>query len=213
MLYQGLIEGMTLQPILCPLIEELKTFGFPSDNNLCNLRVIGECFSLVSEMMGLLHELVGSCQDAVYKLFTQFHANYPKHEREWIVQDLVSGKSKLRLPFVTVAFGIGVDVNNIREVIHIGVPHSIEEYFQEAGRGGRDRLPACSTIYYNSYDLAPSQNLSAHMNDLVKADKCKREIILNCTNHPCEMVLNIHAVIIINVNVAVMIASLHQLLK
>ncbi len=86
-----------LQPILCPLIEELKTFGIPSDNNLCNLRVIGECFSLVSEMMGLLHELVGSCQDAVYKLFTQLHANYPKHERERIVQDLVSGKSKLRL--------------------------------------------------------------------------------------------------------------------
>ena len=141
------------------------------------MRVIGECFSLVSEMMGLLqYELVGSCQDAANKLFMQFHTNYPKHEREQIVQDLVSGKSKLRLPFVTVAFGIGVDVNNIRRVIHIGVPHSIEVYFQEAGRGGHDRFPACSTIYSNSYNLAPSQNLSAHMNDLVKADKMQEKL-------------------------------------
>ena len=171
-----------LQPILCPLIEELKAkrLDFPLTLIYGNLKVIGECFSLVSEMMGLLqYEPVGSRQDAVNRLFTQFHANYPEHERERIVQDLVSGKAKLRLLFVTVAFGIGVDVSNIRRVFHIGVPHTIEEYFQEAGRGGRDGLPACSTIYYNSYDLAPSQNLSAHMNDLVKADKCKREIILN----------------------------------
>ncbi len=55
------------------------------------------------------------------------------------------------------------------------------------GRGGRDGLPACSTIYYNSYDLAPSQNLSAHMNDLVKADKCKREIILNYFGYKSPM--------------------------
>jgi superfamily II DNA helicase RecQ len=171
-----------LQPILFPLVEELKAkrSDFPLTIVYGNLRVIGECFSSVSEMMGLMqYEPVGSSQCAANRLFTQFHANYPEHEQERIVQDLVSGTSKLRLLFVTVAFGIGVDVNNIRRVIHIGVPHTIEEYFQEAGRGGRDGLPACSTIYYNSYDLAPTKNLSVHMIDFIRADKCKREIILN----------------------------------
>ena len=79
---------------------------------------------------------------------------------------------------MTVAFGIGVDVNKIRRVIHIhGVPHTIEEYFQEAGRCGRDGLPASSTIYYNWNNLASSKNITVQMNELVKAQKCKREII------------------------------------
>ena len=58
---------------------------------------------------------------------------YPEHGRERIIQNLVSGQSKLRLLFVTVAFGIGVDIHDIRRIIHIGVPRTIEEYFQEAG--------------------------------------------------------------------------------
>jgi superfamily II DNA helicase RecQ len=79
-----------------------------------------------------------------------------------------------------VALGIGVDVHDIRWIIHIGVPGIIEEYFQEAGRCGRDGLSASSTIYYNSYDLASSRNISPHMKELVAvADKCKMEIILN----------------------------------
>ena len=40
-------------------------------------------------------------------------------------------------------------------------------------------IPASSTIYYNSYDLASSKNITVQMNELVKAEKCKREIILN----------------------------------
>ena len=86
-------------------------------------------------MNHLQYKPVGTSH-VINRLFSQFHANYPEHERERIVHDLVSGKSKLRLLFVTVAFGIGVDVNNILRVIHIGVPHTIEEYFQEAGRCG-----------------------------------------------------------------------------
>lgn len=130
-------------------------------------------------MGSLQYEPVGSNKDASNRLFTQYHAQYPEHERERIVQELVSGTSKLWLLFVTVAFGIGVDIHAIRRIIHIGVPHTIEEYFQEVGRCGRDGLPASSVIYYNSYSLASSRNISSSMVDFVKADKCKREIILN----------------------------------
>jgi hypothetical protein len=176
-----------LQPILTPLIAELKVkrLDFPLTLVYGNLQVIGECFLFASNMMGpLQYEPVQSSKHSVNRLFTQFHAQYPEHERERIIQDLVSGQSKLRLLFVTVAFGIGVDVHDIRRIIHIGVPRTIEEYFQEAGRGGRDGLPASSTIYYNSYDLASSRNISPHMRELVTvADKCKREIILNYFGH------------------------------
>lgn len=175
-----------LKPILTPLIQELieKRLDFPLTIVYGNLQVIGECFLFASNMMGSLqYEPIDSSNISVNRLFTQFHAHYPEHERERIVKDLVNNKSKLRLLFVTVAFGIGVDVNNIRRVIHIGVPRTIEEYFQEAGRCGRDGHPASSTIYYNSYDLASSRNVSSHMNELVKADRCKREIILKYFGH------------------------------
>jgi len=128
----------------------------------------------------LQYEPLGAAPLSKNRKFSQFHAQYPDHERERMVQELVEGKSKLRILFVTVAFGLGVDVKNIRRIIHIGVPHTLEEYFQEAGRCGRDGLPGSATIYYNSYDIsAAKKNMSQSMRDYVKFDKCKREMILS----------------------------------
>ena len=78
----------------------------------------------------------------------------PEQERQRIVDELVQGKSKIRIIFATVAFGIGLDISNIRQVIHIGVPYTMEEYFQEAGRAGRDGLPAKANIFFNAYDIS-----------------------------------------------------------
>lgn len=56
-----------------------------------------------------------------------------------------------------IAFGIGIDCPNIRRVIHLGVPYIMEEHGQEAGRAGRDGLPAKATIYYNAYDTSKAK--------------------------------------------------------
>ena len=83
------------------------------------------------------------------RLFSQYHAQYPEHERKRIVDELVNGTSSHRVLFVTVAFGIGIDYNNIRRIIiHIGVPYTMEEYCQEVGRAGRDGLPARANINF-----------------------------------------------------------------
>ena len=149
----------------------MKCLDFPLTLVYGNLTTISDCYVFASRMMGpLQYEPVGSSPIAKNRLFTQFHAQYPEHERERIVKELVAGSSKLRLLFVTVAFGIGVDVNNIRRVIHIGVPHSIEEFYQEAGRCGRDGLPASSMVYFNSYDISTSRHLSPHMEEFVTSN-------------------------------------------
>ena len=70
----------------------------------------------------------GAAALAKNRLFTQFHAQYPEHERKRIVSELANGESRLRVLFVTVSFGIGIDIKNIRRVIHTGVPYSMEEY-------------------------------------------------------------------------------------
>ena len=98
-------------------------------------------FLYTSNLMGpIRYQPDGSSKGAVDRLFTQFHVLYPEHLQETIVQDLVRSNSKIRLLLVTVAFEIGVDINNIRRIIHIGVPDTIEEYFQEVGRCRRGGL-------------------------------------------------------------------------
>ena len=172
-----------LAPILNPLVQELLEMrqDFPLTLIYGNLQTISECFCYVSNKMDYLqYHSIGATPIAINRMFSQFHAQYPDYERERIVQDLVSGDSKLRIMFVTVAFGIGIDVPNIRRVIHIGVPYTLEEYFQEAGRCGRDGQPATAVIYYNAYDISTAKRAMApSMREYVKSDKCKREMILS----------------------------------
>ena len=95
----------------------------------------------------------------------------------------------MRIIFATVAFGIGLDIKNIRQVIHIGLPYSMEEYFQEAGRAGRDGFPAKAHVFHNSYDVSKGKKqLTQVMCDYVNKSKCKREMILNYFGFPVPSV-------------------------
>lgn len=126
---------------LSPIGDELigKDSNFPLTLIYGNLSRIAECFVHFSNILGpLQHEPKGAVPVAKNRMFSQLHAQCSDHERESTVLELVEGKSKLWLFFVTVAFGLYVDVSNIRRVIHIGVPYTLELYIQGAGRCDRD---------------------------------------------------------------------------
>src|SRR5690606_34522976 len=67
-------------------------------------------------------------------------------------------KEEVKIMVATNAFGMGIDKPNVRNVIHLNLPESIESYFQEAGRAGRDSAPATATIITNNSDLPLLKN-------------------------------------------------------
>ena len=77
-----------------------------------------------------------------------YHAGLPNEIRENVQQTFQSGQ--LECVVATIAFGMGIDKANIRTVIHAALPATLEGYYQEIGRAGRDGLPS-RTILMHSY--------------------------------------------------------------
>ncbi|CAH3124769.1 unnamed protein product, partial [Porites lobata] len=151
--------------ILPAIFDFLRSRGDKQDENSVVI-VVSPLNTLMKDQLKKLEGFLNVCvvqsvedEEGENKkvLFTQYHAQYPESERSRIVEELVQGTSTHRVLFVTIAFGLGIDCNDIRRVVHIGVPYSMEDYCQEVGRAGRDGLPARADIYYNSYDIFRSR--------------------------------------------------------
>jgi ATP-dependent DNA helicase RecQ len=89
-------------------------------------------------------------QNGFYSDF--YHAGLRNEERDFKQNEWKRGKVKIIV--ATNAFGMGIDKPDVRFVVHLDLPDSIEAYFQEAGRGGRDELKAYAILLFNESDRA-----------------------------------------------------------
>jgi len=80
-----------------------------------------------------------------------YHGDLDRQNRRRIQEDFMNGRNRLVL--ATNAFGMGVDKEDIRFVIHADVPGSMESYYQEIGRAGRDGKPSECVLLYDQRDL------------------------------------------------------------
>ena len=81
-----------------------------------------------------------------------YHAGVEPKERDKKQRRWMDGE--VRVMVATNAFGMGIDKPDVRFVVHIDLPDTLEAYFQEAGRAGRDEKPAVAILLYNSNDIA-----------------------------------------------------------
>jgi ATP-dependent DNA helicase RecQ len=97
-----------------------------------------------AEWLGQSHQSVG-----------YYHAGLSDEERQLVHDDFRRGT--LRILAATNAFGMGIDKSDVRLVVHFDIPGSVEAYYQEVGRAGRDGRPAACVLLFHERDLATQE--------------------------------------------------------
>jgi ATP-dependent DNA helicase RecQ len=157
-------------------------FGVIKANEAQKLSIIVETVNSFPDKCGIIYsgtrnkaeeitnQLLSAGVDAVF-----YHAGMDPESRSWTQTNFIQGKTKVIV--ATNAFGLGIDKKDVRFVIHHDMPGTIEAYYQEAGRAGRDGQPSLCLMFF-----APK-------------DRFLREFFIKGDNPTPEMVLDVYDIL------------------
>lgn len=133
-----------------------------SKNSVAARRVIVYCSSL-RLCSGLYAHFLYTLGDRSYyppgskpvsanRLFEMYHSRTDDYNKSVVMESMGRADGTCRVVFATMALGMGVNFAGLYATIHYGAPRSLEDYFQESGRAGRDGSDSTSTIYWTPRD-------------------------------------------------------------
>ena len=162
------------------VLDELKGKMSECSRIIIYCKTISSCGELYSMF-------VQELDDTFCGMFAMYHSKTPDDIQKIVLESLIDPHGKIRVVFATSALGMGVNLPNVRHIIHYGIPHDVEDYLQEVGRGGRDGGMFTATVIYRSYDLA---NCDPAMRKFVQNpnNECRRNILMEYFN---EKVVNL----------------------
>jgi ATP-dependent DNA helicase RecQ len=211
-------DEITRRDILSQLhISEAKTFLSSFDRPNISLRVapgrkkfeqILDFLSTRQEEHGIIYCLSRNSTEQIARKLRKagfpadaYHAGLDPHERAKRQDDFLYGRTPIMC--ATIAFGMGIDKSNIRWVIHHNLPKSLEGFYQEIGRAGRDGLPSDTLLFYSLADVIAlrkfaEDSANKHV-ELAKLDRmqqyadaliCRRKILLSYFSEPLTAACN-----------------------
>lgn len=176
---------------MLPLVTTLRERAVHTPRVLVYCQSLDMCADLYAHFQFELGEDAyfppGSPHKSDFRLFGMFHAYTPIYNRNVILRSLAVPDGVVRVVFASIALGMGVNLRDVNTVLHYGAPGSLEDYFQESGRGGRSGEDAVSTVYWKPADCPVRKEPSTiRDHELISVRKyvenvtvCRRKWLLN----------------------------------
>ena len=167
-----------------PILEAIRRLRVFMPRIIIYCRRYEECSNLYIFFKNGLAEKFLEPSDAPdkseFRLVEMFTRITDEEVKEQIIKSFGSN-SHLRIVCATVAFGMGIDCSDVRQVIHLGAPNDIESYIQETGRGGRDDRLSLGTL------LVVNRNNQFRTKGMITYQKnnslCRRDLLFQDTDN------------------------------